>query len=473
MIIPQNGKVVILDDNIDQASPLIDVLSRNKIPFTYHSDKVELLPQEGNPYEDIRILFLDINLSASGTPEETIKSQLQRTLLRMIKPNTPYLALVWSLKENEYEELIKKMFEEGIPEIQPIGLIPIQKSDFFQLEVSDQTPSEMAYVLRNDINVIEELEKRISEAIGAMDALEAIILWENLVNEASSSVINEVFSMVSTKEDPNSRIKGILYKLAEAMYGRQLSTNSADEIVKKGLSILNNLLIDDIELKMLETKPFNLIKDISNPSEFVNQDRALLNTKILLNMASQNEVYPGNIYAAEEVEMKDFPFKGLIADLLNIPVAVRQFYEERKGELPPIDFNPGDYKNENKKEYSKYEKEIRAALNKNSVFVWVELSPVCDYAQKKWKTHRVCPGMLWREEDEILISSSDSLYKSPSIVFNEEIFKLIMDFRYFSSYPTDRFAERESVFSLRQPILVDIQSMLARHVNRPGISALI
>ena len=63
MNIPLNGRIAIIDDQFNQALPLINILSQNQTPHTYFSGDVNFLPKEGENLNDIRVLFLDINLS--------------------------------------------------------------------------------------------------------------------------------------------------------------------------------------------------------------------------------------------------------------------------------------------------------------------------------------------------------------------------------------------------------------------------
>ena len=60
-MIPLNGRIAIIDDVIEQALPLMRVLSKNRIPYVfYKGNRMEDLPDK--PDNDIRILFLDLKL---------------------------------------------------------------------------------------------------------------------------------------------------------------------------------------------------------------------------------------------------------------------------------------------------------------------------------------------------------------------------------------------------------------------------
>ena len=65
MFFPTCGKVVVVDDQIDEAKPLIQILSEKGVPTLYYSGLVEEMPS--TPLMGIRLVFCDLKFnSASG-----------------------------------------------------------------------------------------------------------------------------------------------------------------------------------------------------------------------------------------------------------------------------------------------------------------------------------------------------------------------------------------------------------------------
>lgn len=118
MNIPQNGRIVIIDDKIDQALPLINVLAQRRCPYSYFSGELKYLPDEGANLNDVRILFLDINLIDDKIhTDKELASRLIPVLQRIIsKDNYPYILIYWSRNEKEHSQL-KGIF---LKEIYPI-----------------------------------------------------------------------------------------------------------------------------------------------------------------------------------------------------------------------------------------------------------------------------------------------------------------------------------------------------------------
>lgn len=98
MSFPLNGRIAIVDDKIEQAQPLIKVLSKKQYPFTYYSGELKYLPDKSSQCNDIRVLFLDINLIDDSIHEDkVIKSRLIPVLNTILSDkNYPYIVVFWS-----------------------------------------------------------------------------------------------------------------------------------------------------------------------------------------------------------------------------------------------------------------------------------------------------------------------------------------------------------------------------------------
>ena len=110
-MLPINGRIAIVDDQLSQAAPLIKTLSKNRLPHTYFSGEVEFLPDTNDNDNDIRILFLDINLIDNSEHEnKVLKSRLIPVINRIISLNNyPYIIVYWSRHEHH-----KNLIEDDI-----------------------------------------------------------------------------------------------------------------------------------------------------------------------------------------------------------------------------------------------------------------------------------------------------------------------------------------------------------------------
>ncbi len=464
MIIPKNGRVVILDDKKEQAFPLINILSKNKIPFTYHSDDIELLPDVDQQYDDIRLLFLDVNLSADGTPKETIKSQLQSTLQRIIKPGTPYIAAIWSLKENEYEDLLNDLFQNRIPEIQPLLRISLTKNDFFDLVKFDEGKENERYEYVECDVIMDKLNSKIFESLNQLDALEPLIKWENIIQNSISSVISDIIEI--SKKDLNNNLKKIYYKLAQAYWGKQLKSKSDSEITQKALQSLNNILIDKIESDLRNKGDFALINCVNYPVEFDINFTAILNCKLLLSIDNSTEIVPGNLYQIDNDDVK----KKIIEDAVDRSRFIKDYSHENGFNHEDVIDKEGKIIEKHKKSFQKFSFRQIPKLIERVKYIEIELTPICDFSQNNWVQNRILPGVLICENDvKYLKSNTDYFYLSPSIMYDDIIVRIMLDFRFLKAEPFEKFKGVQSIFRLKHLIFSDIQSQLSRHINRPGV----
>ncbi|HTN68964.1 MAG TPA: hypothetical protein VLZ33_05830 [Dysgonamonadaceae bacterium] len=105
------------------------------------------------------------------------------------------------------------------------------------------------------------------------------------------------------------------------------------------------------------------------------------------------------------------------------------------------------------------------------------VTPLCDKVQNKHRKIRAIKGIIIEEKfAENLDKKTEALFVSPPFFLenDEKSFVLVLNFRYFFTYPTDQklldtLMHINPIFRLRSTIISEIQSKLARHVNRQGI----
>jgi hypothetical protein len=79
---------------------------------------------------------------------------------------------------------------------------------------------------------------------------------------------------------------------------------------------------------------------------------------------------------------------------------------------------------------------------------------------------------MWPKEHSKKIKNANYIYKSPYFEANGRIFYLVFDLRILTSLSFDTLKKKKPVFRVKHEFLVDVQSCLARHMNRPGVISL-
>lgn len=447
-IIPLNGRIAIVDDDEKQALPLMRVFSRLNIPYTfYKGNDYRFLPEV--PENDIRILFLDLNLL--GNKEESpkaIRSVLIPTISRIISENNyPYLLILWSRQENQYKATLEEIFQNELKGCAPIAIRNYVKSNFFHDYGTEEDSTQ------DDMLIINELKRVLAET----PAYRYLILWENLAHTSTDELVKSIFP--NTKHDEWELVTNVvLNSLGRAYSGQYFFEASPEENIKASLFALNSVLIDFLD-NNLATCTINSPKELDERAltdEVINGIKANLNHKMLVFSKPNNMCEPGVVVQYTNAESNYFEL--LLHKIISILSIKLKIQYEKPDILDSV----------LKKETSNRIKQIKQEIQQTWLKIGIVVTPSCDYAQKKKVYDRIVQGVMIESHFLDYINQGDAFYISPTIKYNDRNYNVILNFNYFitSNLSADNC---RILFKLRHPVLAEIQSKLARHINRQGI----
>lgn len=334
MLFPQYGRVVILDDKLEQVKGLISVLSKHAIAFTC----LEAVPDD---YEDlnslgIRIIFLDLVL---GTPtdEKSVKSTLFGALTSLIKnDNGPYVIAVWSTQQEHYQNVLNELKKE-LPN-PPDEIIRLEKSKY--KDYSDELE--------------DELEKDFEKVFKECSLLQFISVWENAINQSAIEVTAD-FNRLLPK---SKNARGGLYagNLARLMLANKLDKNLTNKqklsAAFEGLNVLLNKKANH------NIQPIVDLTDsiVTIPASVSKADEEDVNTLLWMAEAYSYKA-PKNVYRVEKSESITKAFKNSVADsndniFVEIDITHKCSFVQNKTDntghqfVKAILFAEGNYKNE-------------------------------------------------------------------------------------------------------------------------------
>lgn len=122
-----------------------------------------------------------------------------------------------------------------------------------------------------------------------------------------------------------------------------------------------------------------------------------------------------------------------------------------------------------KKEISNRVQKIKKDIQQTWLKIGVVVTPSCDYAQKKKIYDRIVQGVMIESCFIDYVNQGDAFYTSPIIKYNNKEYIIVLNFNYFITSNLDQESNCDILFKLRHPVLAEIQSKLARHINRQGI----
>ena len=453
MFLPINGRIAIIDNEEREALPLIKILSKNRIPYVfYKGTDIDYLPEEDQECNDIRLIFLDINLLNTSTPPvKEIKSALYSVLKRVISPNNfPYSIIFWSKQENEYADAVIELFNDALSDRKPINFQKFVKSDFFPNYGEDE--------VANNKDLIEEINKIILDQPG----YSYLLNWENQVHKATDNTLQNVFS--SYHEYPNwtDNSNYIINKLGESYSGRVNFNKNLSEEQKliNAFQAFNNVFVDSLEFSTSNSKisnAQNLSFDINN----INSDNLnSINSKLLISFDQEPMEYPGAI-SHDSNPRSDICFLDFLNNSLNRTAINNSVFEQNK------DKSEKDLK----KLSDKKAKEIRTEIRASWLKAYIVVTPLCDYVQNKNFNHRVIKAIIIKSDYKSYIDDkSEAIFISPKFRHNQIDYVIVLNFRYFfTSNKPDGLKYIKPIFRVRQQLLAEIQSKLARHITRQGV----
>jgi hypothetical protein len=432
MILPNNGRIIIIDDNINEAQPLINILSKQRIPFNYYSGtRTGDFPI--NPNENkFRVLFLDLNIFELNKDPKTVISSIDPILRTLIPDNpNPYLLVIWSKQSDEYRIALEDHFHTVLINKKPAKIIFLQKGNYFDYDVDQGwIPQE---------GCIAKLETDLNKQLESISLLRNLIQWENIVHEKTAETLSDFFSFHPIDENWDKNSKGIIYRLAKAVIGNDDINMCADnEKLAKAFMSINSFLSDKIET---EVDRFQLgeIHDIPKKDDDA-PITSLIKSKINSVLHTSKKQFTINSFE-----------QGNIYEIPNVDNMIERIIWEKI-------FTP-----QNPEKLA----EIR---NSNLKLIQLDITPVCDYSQDK-KYIRLIYGLIIQPE-YIKYFKAQYYYACPLInILNEERV-LLIDFRHIITITKAVILQRNIVpmIKLRKELCTDIQSQLANQVNRPGIS---
>ena len=101
----KTSRVLVLDDDINEARPFMEALAKRSIGWVYYpGDDESKLPSEDGRLTGIRLAALDLDLGVGGEAGPVIEVLVRNLNSLVHEKNGPYLAIAWTSKDDTYFE---------------------------------------------------------------------------------------------------------------------------------------------------------------------------------------------------------------------------------------------------------------------------------------------------------------------------------------------------------------------------------
>lgn len=482
-MMPNNGKVLILDDNFNEALPLIKMLSKSKTSYMYFSGNVDELPDK--PFCGIRIIFLDLRFTTSTGDKDVVGNAINLLRRLIDKGNGPFILIVWSKHEVEYFKLLCDELEKN--NIFPEFVLPLMKSDYFETETDlteqfEEYATEVLQIqlgedVKNDL-VVDELSlflqgvgcfdkknikpdaitligERLKAELEKANLFALFILWENTIDCAKSNIVNEIYQQMPSSLPKEKLLAALLYYMA--YYRLEKNTDQSSTLVKfeAAIDTLNEMFYyfyrdETLKLSIEQIPNLSITKD----ALFEQDANSEKYNRWIMTTTPSLEISPGNIYK----------------DLYRI-------------------FVPHGLILGNDKAFVSNQDEFYGLPS--NIFVFVEISADCDIAQKKRVVSKIIPGMLVSEDDlkqliserkfkDIIINKAPEYIKTfepfELEVVNDKgekeqkVMRLIFNLNMATFRDLNEIKSEDLVVSIRKSFVTNLQTELGKLISRQGIA---
>jgi hypothetical protein len=515
MILPENGSVVVIDDDPNQARPIIDALAKKGIATTYFTGKGENdLPK--NPLSNVRLAIVDLQLiDGTGDPHTIIMSLINKLKQIISSENGPYMILIWSLKKQLYGENFMHQIKNSEHRIVPVFIASLEKSDCIRrkdntdsMEIADNVINEIKArfgeedlkAIRDSIinniqqdeqfeatpNAIEIIEKSLKSALEKAGVFHLLIIWENLTRKAGYQTVNSVSSTIEYSDLWESNMRDVFKRMSKAKTGQ--NTLSDDATLKSALSTFSGVFSEELEFDIrklsfpnyieLESK-FSIAGALNGDTIkiIVYPDRKKWRVKVLKNervyLGIENVKLENISILADRIPEPEKSFiDSLVQRYLEIPFRINTKLhieiEPAEGHMPGNVYRIKVEEERKRVLLSTYLETVPEDVS-NFNFVELEVSPACDYAQNKMEKSRLLSGLIYPFGFKI---KSGPFYKeAPSVLIGKNKYTMVFNYRFFKALDVS-VAEKRGLlwFRIKRELMQDIVAGLSGHVNRPGIT---
>ncbi|MFA5104791.1 MAG: hypothetical protein WC527_06410 [Candidatus Margulisiibacteriota bacterium] len=474
--LPLDGSVVILEDKVGEALPLIKLLSKKGIATTYYTGADIELPEK--PVQKIRLAFIDIQLFGPSDAHSYAQNIL-RILDRIIPVNNgPYILIVWSKTDDINAETLEREIMAWTKP--PAIVLGLSKSSYFKrfvdlsrrdnlIEKLDNSlktrfSKEDLDVVKNAINgfyqtdialapkkdALKKISNELLSMLQGLDVLQLFAAWESFINKTSGEIVESFSSLHPSDAYWQSNLKSTIYRMAHTQLGKRLGSAADEELIRNALKTLNHIFLGAIENTTYKNNDFfrtiTIGKNISSFSRKVNGKKYDIKWSVKsgdYQLYVDGKVLPTGAGPKKKNKIYDLSKRGTNNSEKD---TIRQIIDDYLSIEPEInaklfiDFNIsakecsgavykksvhgfkrkisllGNYFNVDSKIFRKNGNQAPFKKDelKNFVFIEMNVIPSCDNAQAKWlkSKMRLLPGIMFPKEYFNDLKEGDSFYKT-------------------------------------------------------------
>jgi hypothetical protein len=468
MILP--GKVVIIDDKLEEVKDLIKVLTQLGISTLYFDGSLDSMPEK--PFNDVSCIFLDINLVEGLTNQRAVEGAVISRIKRIVdKNNIPFVVYVWSKISNTQMDIVNNIFT-GVDKITttPIAIVELNKSSMFNLDGKLKT---------DQSKVKSMLVKLIGDEVNK-DIYKFFQHWNASLEHSFFKLIRDLFSVPDDSEWA-PKIKKVINDLSGAYYGKENKRIDVPTKIITAKVLLSEVFIDEMSsyLRSLSTSQYPKNLNISNRAS-TESTSSLINYNLLFGEFQSLISFPGNCFKSLKTSKVH---SQLIQQAIPLKLLESGFDSTKKKRINQLQ-NKKNKSQSEKSEYKNLEKEKKKfckhafnSIKKSAIFGEMVMTPMCDFAQNKNALIKLLPFSFIEISSSSVIKKNNlndiakgSYYDTNAVFeFKSKQYILLVNYQNLHTVTPEEIVPRKPLVRAKQQLLYDLQYRLSTNLGRPGV----
>ncbi len=522
----QTVRVIVVDDDFSEVEPLLRGLSRLGIGALYFNGRE--LPTA--PFSGIRLVFLDLHLSAASGGTHGAILETIGVLSQLIPNSKGEIGIIcWTKHPDEVNDLNAKLKERWAA-FEPAFVLGLSKADFLKpaedpfarltvkieelfaatekqlapaasdglmtrvLETLESTKGQLRKAVLDCAAVgteysqanVEALRASIEKILGDRRGSRLLWEWEQAVHNAASDTTSLVHDIANDRKEGETRDDALLTVLASLARaaGASAATTPAGAAASlfEGMNPIHADFLDQLASAAKTGAPhyqalLDAVQSVRSLSalQVAQTNAAILTAKLF---EGSTHFQPGNLYIADAEKPDGCPHILCKIERFELGYGLLKTSKSEKwnklaSEIkdgPKKGYTPDQVEALRAEQQTEEDELLRKVLGECLCGV-VEVSPACDFANKKFTPARFVGCLLVPESLEKAIRSGEFIRRVYPITLNARkgAWHLLLNSRFMFgvSNPTNQIKTMPLV-RIRLPLLIDIQAWLAAQGARPG-----
>lgn len=429
-------RVIVVDDDEEEALPVLKAFAKRGIPTAFFDGSRGGLPRREDRLAGVRLAILDMDLIGGGASEKSKAAALARLLEEILSPNNgPHAVLAWT-KHQDLPALFESYVHSRKKIPSPIFLSVVTKAECRT---------------KSGAFSLSVVAKKLEEALVQTSPLLLLQAWEEKCFNAATEVTNSLSMLTQPlatdlnvwRTQWKSQLLNLMHAMAEAEMEKHLDCETCLEGLYGALNPLHADRMESHSAKPPSASMTSSSNEVLNaPTSCTTSQKARVNTMLHLCFENLDRLSAGNMYVFGAKKKPDWVpgNKELAQDMVSSA--------------------PG-------------QKEV-ARLGRR---VLVEVSAVCDHAQKNLRNMRFVGGLLVPATERNKLKRADFIWKFGPVHLRQPVIKSGEYYLYLSARHQVTLQLRDAsglkaVTRLRSQALADLQAWYSQRSARPGMMML-